>query len=82
MRSVSAGGGLAAGKVRREINVGAGGRGQKVKYVTAKWVVDSVEAGRKVCEKKYMDWRFTDAGQGSVMKYFGAVKTNDDEDDV
>lgn len=46
----TAGGGLAAGKVQKEVrNV----RGKGIKFVTAQWVVDCVERGRRVGEGNY-----------------------------
>jgi hypothetical protein len=78
LRKVSVGGGLAAGKIRQEIGRVASSTAAKVKYVTAKWVLDSIDAGKRLNEKPYMDWRFVEARQGSVIDYFGAGKRLDE----
>jgi hypothetical protein len=79
LRQVTAGGGLAAGKVAREVVLGGSGRGERVLYVSPAWVLDSVKAGRRLSERNYMDWRFVAARQGSVMRYFGPAKANANE---
>ena len=43
----AAGGGLAAGKLQREI---AARRGAGIKYVTAAWILESIKAGRRLPE--------------------------------
>jgi hypothetical protein len=77
LRKVSAGGGLAAGKIQREIERAASKAAAKVKYVTANWVLDSIEAGRRLSERAYMDWRFVEAGQETVNKYFDCGEGSD-----
>jgi hypothetical protein len=79
LRQVSAGGGLAAVKMAREVSLSGTSRGEKVIYVSPAWVLDSVKAGRKLSERPYMDWRFVAARQGSVMKYFGPAKGRTNE---
>jgi BRCT domain, a BRCA1 C-terminus domain len=58
------GGGLAAGKVQKEV-AKVGGKG--VKYVTAKWVVDSVESGKRLPEGRYHAVHIALKGQGIVL---------------
>jgi hypothetical protein len=62
--------GLAAGKIQKETRrVG----GESVKYVTAQWVVDCVEQGRRMGEGAYMPegLRVGGVGQRSVGEMFG-----------
>jgi hypothetical protein len=70
----AAGGGLAAGKVQREI---ARRRGAGVKYVTAAWVLESVRAGRRLPEWRFSDWSMAHEKQIAVSSYFCASKTDD-----
>jgi len=82
-RQVSAGGGLAAGKIKKEVEK-VRGIGKGVKYVNVKWVLDSVKAGKRLDERPYADWRFVSAHQGSMTKYFapttkGGTFTNDEK---
>lgn len=53
--------GLAAGKIQKEVrNI----RGEKVKYVTAQWVVDSVKSGRRKGEGAYLPNKLGIGGRG------------------
>lgn len=65
------GGGLASGKINKEIKT-VGGKG--IKYVTAQWVLDSVEKGIRQPEARYvpknLDGRIAGSGQGSVRAMF------------
>ena len=66
------GGGLAGTKIQKEVsNV----RGKGVKFVTARWVLDSVERGVRQPEGRYtprnLRGRIGGAGQGSVSGMFG-----------
>ena len=54
-------GGLAAGKIQKEIRKV---RGEAVKYVTAQWVVDSVKAGRRMGEGRYVPSNLGIGGRG------------------
>ncbi|RMD42955.1 hypothetical protein DV735_g2180, partial [Chaetothyriales sp. CBS 134920] len=47
-----AGGGLASGKIEKEV-VAVGGGGKGVKYVTAQWVLDSIDKGIRQPEARY-----------------------------
>jgi len=68
---VAGGGGLASGKIQKEI-ARVGGKG--VKYVTARWVLDSVERGIRQPEAKYappsLAGRIGGSGQASVRQMF------------
>jgi BRCT domain, a BRCA1 C-terminus domain len=60
----SCGGGIAAGKIQREVaKVG----GVSVKYVTVKWVVDSIECGKRLPESRYQALHTAMRGQESVL---------------
>jgi hypothetical protein len=65
------GGGLASGKIQKEVAL-VGGKG--VKYVTAQWVLDSIEKGIRQPEARYvprsLDGRIGGSGQGSVRNMF------------
>jgi len=65
------GGGLASGKIQKEVAL-VGGKG--VKYVTAQWVLDSIEKGIRQPEARYvpkpLDGRIGGSGQGSVRDMF------------
>ncbi|ETN40146.1 uncharacterized protein HMPREF1541_04422 [Cyphellophora europaea CBS 101466] len=65
------GGGLAGTKIQKEVqNV----RGKGVKFVTAQWVLDSVERGKRQAEGKYVPknlrGKVGGSGQGSVAGMF------------
>jgi hypothetical protein len=65
--------GLASGKIQKEIRkVG----GESVRYVTAKWVIDSVEAGRRKSEGPYLpkDLGIGGSRQKSVGDMFSKPK--------
>ncbi|KIV90678.1 hypothetical protein PV10_05307 [Exophiala mesophila] len=65
------GGGLASGKLNKEITT-IGGKG--IKYVTAQWVLDSVAKGIRQPEARYapkaLDGRIGGSRQGSVRNMF------------
>ncbi|KAL2412810.1 hypothetical protein ABEF91_000172 [Exophiala dermatitidis] len=66
------GGGLASGKIQKEVSL-IGGKG--VKYVTAQWILDSVEKGIRQPESKYapqktLKGRIGGSGQASVWGMF------------
>ncbi|KAK5559698.1 hypothetical protein LTR46_002740 [Exophiala xenobiotica] len=65
------GGGLSSGKIQKEVAL-VGGKG--VKYVTAQWVLDSIEKGIRQPEARYvpksLDGRIGGSGQGSVRNMF------------
>ncbi|KAL6245238.1 hypothetical protein RBB50_008013 [Rhinocladiella similis] len=65
------GGGLASGKIQKEATL-VGGKG--IKYVTALWVLDSVEKGIRQPEARYapknLDKRIGGSRQGSVRNMF------------
>lgn len=67
----SCGGGLASGKIQKEVRL-VGGKG--IKYVTAQWVLDSVEKGIRQPEAMYVprgvEGRIGGSGQGSVRGMF------------
>lgn len=59
-----AGGGLAGGKLQREIQK-VGGRG--VKFVGVEWVLDSIKAGKRLPEPKFSNLKVASKGQQSVF---------------
>jgi hypothetical protein len=66
------GGGLAGTKIQKEV---ANVRGKGVKFVTAQWVLDSVEKGVRQSEGRYvpdlLKGKLGGAGQASVRGFFG-----------
>jgi hypothetical protein len=67
----SCGGGLASGKIEKEVSTV---RGKGIKFVTVQWVLDSVDKGIRQSESRYvpknLDKRIGGAGQGGVRKMF------------
>lgn len=62
-RSSGAGGGLAGGKLQREIQkVG----GCAVKYVGVEWVLESIKAGKRLSEARFVNLKVAAKTQGSV----------------
>ncbi len=65
------GGGLASGKIQKEVTT-VGGKG--IKFVTAQWILDSVEKGVRLPESRYtpktLNNRIGGSGQGSVRSMF------------
>jgi hypothetical protein len=66
-----AGGGLAAGKMQKEISQL---RGAGIKFVSAKWILESVKAGKRLPEKDFVEWKMAMKGQRSVLDVFGKGK--------
>ncbi|KAK4941836.1 hypothetical protein LTR10_018312 [Elasticomyces elasticus] len=70
------GGGLASTKIQKEVAL-VGGKG--VKYVTAQWILDSIEKGIRQPEARYvpknLDGRIGGSGQASVRTMFQPKKT-------
>lgn len=68
----SCGGGLASAKIEKEITT-IGGKG--IKFVTAQWVLDSMDKGIRQPEARYSPSNLRDKiggrGQGSVRNMFG-----------
>jgi BRCT domain, a BRCA1 C-terminus domain len=72
----STGGGLAAGKIQKEVTkVG----GKSVKYVTAKWVVDSVECGKRLPESRYQAVHIAMKGQKSVLDRMSQTRPKEED---
>ncbi|KAF8540680.1 hypothetical protein BDD12DRAFT_562449 [Trichophaea hybrida] len=64
-----AGGGLAAGKLQKEID---SRKVSTIKYVSVQWVLDSIKAGKKLSEAKYTNVAVgRSAGQGTLMAFVG-----------
>ena len=67
------GGGLASRKIQKEVSL-VRGLGKGVKYVTAQWIVDSVQKGVRLPESKYIpgtvDGKLGGSGQKSVRAMF------------
>ncbi|KAI9725392.1 MAG: hypothetical protein M1828_003242 [Chrysothrix sp. TS-e1954] len=73
-RNGGTGGGLAGGKLEKEMS---SVRGRKVRSVTAEWVVESVKHGRRVPEGSYEGVGVRREGQRSVRVLGERVKTDD-----
>ncbi|EXJ86354.1 hypothetical protein A1O3_03305 [Capronia epimyces CBS 606.96] len=67
----SCGGGLASGKIQKEVAL-VGGKG--IKYVTVHWILDSIEKGIRQSEAKYvpkhLEGKIGGSGQASVREMF------------
>ncbi|KAF2664621.1 hypothetical protein BT63DRAFT_429383 [Microthyrium microscopicum] len=72
---LAAGGGLAAGKIRKEVQQR---KAPAIKYVTAHWVLESIKAGKRLPESRFADWRFVEKGQKDVRAFFGVGKGDED----
>lgn len=66
----SEGGGLAASKIQSEVTKVAG---KTIRFVTARWVVDSVDCGKRQPESKYQAVHTAMKGQKSVVWKSGNV---------
>ncbi|KAI0114538.1 BRCA1 C terminus domain-containing protein [Nemania sp. FL0031] len=65
--SYGAGGGLAGGKLQREISkIG----GPAVKYVGVQWVLESIKAGKRLPEARFADLKVAAKGQQSVYSLY------------
>ncbi|KAK3360276.1 hypothetical protein B0T25DRAFT_601695 [Lasiosphaeria hispida] len=68
---IGAGGGLAGGKLEKEIRR-VGGCG--VKYVGVEWVLESVEAGKRLPEARFANLKVAARGQQSVLGAFSKTE--------
>ena len=67
-----AGGGLAGSKIQREITRV---RGKGVKFVSAEWAVQSINAGKRLPEARFSNTKLVaPSGQKSVLEAFKSVK--------
>ncbi|OJD30554.1 brca1 c terminus domain-containing protein [Diplodia corticola] len=71
-----AGGGLAGGKLQKEI-ARVGGKG--LRYVGVEWVVESVRAGKRLPEAGFSNLKIVSAGQRSVYGMFKRGECEDSE---
>ncbi|KAI9787591.1 MAG: hypothetical protein M1839_000122 [Geoglossum umbratile] len=72
-----AGGGLAAGKMQREITRLRGGDMEcGVRFVGVKWALDSIKAGKRLSEAAYSPMKFAAKRQRSVYGIFNVTKKN------
>lgn len=62
-----AGGGLAGGKIQKEI-ARVGGKG--VKFVGVEWVVESIKADKRLPETRFAKLKLAPKGQNSVLNTF------------
>lgn len=68
-----AGGGLAAKKLQKEVEAK---KGAKMKFVTLQWALDSIAAGRRLPEGKYMEHGVgRSAGQRTLSTFLGKEDT-------
>ncbi|KAK0614084.1 hypothetical protein B0T14DRAFT_592310 [Immersiella caudata] len=67
-----AGGGLAAGKLEREIRR-VGGYG--IKYVGVEWVLESIKAGKRLPEARFVNLKIAPSRQKSVLGVFSRVES-------
>ncbi|KAL7623002.1 hypothetical protein AAE478_006681 [Parahypoxylon ruwenzoriense] len=70
-RTRGAGGGLAGGKLQKEIQK-VGGCG--VKFVDAEWVLESIKAGKRLPEARFSNLRMASKGQQSVYGLYSKPK--------
>ncbi|KAK1775280.1 hypothetical protein QBC45DRAFT_396299 [Copromyces sp. CBS 386.78] len=70
-RNTGAGGGLAGGKLEKEIRR-VGGCG--VKYVGVEWVLESIKAGKRLPEARFANLKIAAKGQQSVLSAFSKDK--------
>lgn len=63
-----AGGGLAGGKLQKEI---ATVRGKGVKFVSVEWVLESIKASKRLPEARFSCLKIAPKGQKSVLGMFG-----------
>ncbi|KAK3403060.1 hypothetical protein B0T20DRAFT_474857 [Sordaria brevicollis] len=70
-RNTGAGGGLAGGKLEKEIRR-VGGCG--VKYVGVEWVLESIKAGKRLPEARFANLKIAAKGQQSVLSVFSKNK--------
>ncbi|KAJ4380943.1 hypothetical protein N0V85_008695 [Neurospora sp. IMI 360204] len=70
-RNTGAGGGLAGGKLEKEIRR-VGGCG--VKYVGVEWVLESIKAGKRLPEARFANLKIAAKGQQSVLSAFSKNK--------
>ncbi|KAI1459270.1 hypothetical protein F4805DRAFT_422145 [Annulohypoxylon moriforme] len=68
-----AGGGLAGGKLQKEIRK-VGGCG--VKFVGAEWVIESIKAGKRLPEAKFSNLKIASKGQQSVYGLYSSPKAS------
>ncbi|KAI0913840.1 BRCA1 C terminus domain-containing protein [Ustulina deusta] len=69
--SGGAGGGLAGGKLQREISkIG----GPAVKFVGVQWVLESIKAGKRLPEARFADLKIAPKGQQSVYGLYSRHK--------
>ncbi|KAI1826026.1 BRCA1 C terminus domain-containing protein [Xylaria intraflava] len=62
-RGYGSGGGLAGGKLQKEISkIG----GSAVKYVSVQWVLESINAGKRLPEARFVDLKIAPKGQKSA----------------
>ncbi|KAM0239718.1 hypothetical protein ACHAPO_002689 [Fusarium lateritium] len=64
---VGAGGGLAGGKLEKEIRRTAG---CTVKFVGAEWILESLKAGKRLPEARFSNTKMAPKAQGSVYSLF------------
>ncbi|KAF4985249.1 hypothetical protein FDECE_16701 [Fusarium decemcellulare] len=69
---IGAGGGLAGGKLEKEIRK-TGGCG--VKFVGAEWVLESLKAGKRLPEARFSNMKVAPKAQGSVYGLFSKQST-------
>ena len=68
--SGGSGGGLSASKIQKEITTLGG---NKIKFVSAEWVLESVKARKRLPEIRFEALRLAPKGVGSVAHMFGAA---------
>ncbi|KAI1808139.1 hypothetical protein F4811DRAFT_337552 [Daldinia bambusicola] len=71
-----AGGGLAGGKLQKEIQK-VGGCGMK--FVGAEWVLESIKAGKRLPEARFSNLKMASKGQQSVYGLYSATKNSADQ---
>jgi hypothetical protein len=70
----SAGGGLAAGKLQKQIKV-TRGPSLGIHFISPAWITESVKAGRRLPESGFSDWRMASEKQANILdKFYPQVK--------
>lgn len=64
------GGGLAGSKIQREIT---SMRGKGIKFISAEWVSESIKAGKRLPESRFVGMNLAPKGVSGIQSMFGAV---------
>ncbi|KAG9190399.1 hypothetical protein G6011_08487 [Alternaria panax] len=71
-----AGGGLAASKVQKEITKTGG---KAVKFINVEWILDSINANRRLPESRYSPLKLVPSSQKSILDMMGASSSKQEQ---